>query len=183
MLYHFLADLRKSGILRQKRNITVHLAEYLDILHYLFAISLQTAVHVVQLDTCHTTCCSIEELGRNILRKFIIVTFLFPSAHQIKTVLFDHSVEFRNLVRRVLQVGIHRNNHITFRCLKTAIQRRTLSVVSTETNTSYGSFFRLFTFLFQLADDFPRLIRRSVIDEDDFIRELVLFHHLRYPFV
>ena len=53
VLHHFLANLRKSGVLCQVRDITVHLREDLDIFHYFQTIRLQTAVHVMQLNAGH----------------------------------------------------------------------------------------------------------------------------------
>ena len=141
MLYHFLADLGKTGVLRQVRDIPVHLGEDLNILHHLLAVRFQAAVHIVQGNAGNTTCRSIEELGRQVLGQFVIKTFLLPTAHQIKSVFGDHPIELRDLIRTVLQVSIHGDNHIALRCLETAVQRRTLTIVATETNPPHNAFF------------------------------------------
>ena len=62
MLNHLLAYLRKTGILRQIRNITVHFGEHLYILHHLASVRLEAAVHVMQLNTRHFASCGVEEL-------------------------------------------------------------------------------------------------------------------------
>ena len=79
MLYHLLADLVETCVLGQIRNITMHLAIHLDILHHCLAICLQATVEVVQvLDTADLPGCRIEEFRGQGLRDRVI-TFLFIS--------------------------------------------------------------------------------------------------------
>ena len=132
MLHHLLTDLVKTCILGQIGNITMHLTIYLDILHHRFAIGLQTAVEVMQVfDTAHLTGCSVEEFRRQCFRDGI-VAFLLITTYQIITLFLDHSIEFWYLVRRILKVCIHRDNHITLCLFETTIERRTLAVVPAE---------------------------------------------------
>ena len=50
MVHNLLPDVAKAIHLGNDWNVTVHLAIHLDILHHFIAISLKTAVEVVQLD-------------------------------------------------------------------------------------------------------------------------------------
>ena len=75
----------------------------------------------------------VEELGRNGLGEWV-VAFLFPPRHQVVTVLRNHSVELRNFVGTVLQVGIHRNHHVAAQCLKRRLEGGSFAVISVETN-------------------------------------------------
>ena len=66
VVYHLLANLVESRILGQVGDKAVHLAIHLDILHHVLAVSLQSAVEVVQvLNPAHLSCCGIEQLGGN----------------------------------------------------------------------------------------------------------------------
>ena len=136
VLHHFLADLGEPGVLGQIRDIPVHLGEHLDVLHYLVAVRFQTAVHIVQLDARHVPCGGVEQLRRQVLGQRVVVPFLLPTAHQVESVFGDHAVQLRNLVRRVLHVGIHGDDHIALCRLETVVQRRTLTVVTTETDST-----------------------------------------------
>ena len=92
VLHHFLAYLGESGVLSQIRDITVHLAEDLDVLHYLQTVGFQSAVHVVQLNAGHSARRCVEELGRQVLGQFVVISFLLPSAYQIIPLFLDHTV-------------------------------------------------------------------------------------------
>ena len=176
MVNHLLANLIEAGILGQIRDVTVHLTIHLDVLHHRLAIGLQTTVKVVQvLDAANLTGCRIEELRRQGLREGVIA-FLLIATHQVVTILLDHTVQFGNLIRRILQISIHRDNHITLGLFETAIQGRTLTVVPAEFNTFHAR--RL---AFQVSNDLPRLVGRAVVHEDHLITIAVLFHHPLYP--
>ena len=49
--------------------------------------------------------------------------------------LSDHAVEFRNLVGRVLKVGVHGYHHISFSPAEAGVERRRLAVVAAEAHT------------------------------------------------
>lgn len=56
----------------------------------------------------------------------------FPAGYQIVPVFGDHPVKFGYLIRAVLQIGVHGNDHVTFSPLESAMQSRRLTVVATE---------------------------------------------------
>ena len=58
--------------------------------------------------------------------------FFFPAGYQIVPVFGDHPVKFGYLIRAVLQIGVHGNDHVTFSPLESAMQSRRLTVVATE---------------------------------------------------
>ena len=179
MLYHLLTNLIKAGILRQIRNITMHLTIHLDILHHRLAIGFQTAVEVVQvLDTAHLPCCGIEEFRGQGLRQRV-VTFLLIAAHKVITLFLDHLIESGDLIRRILQIGIHRDDHVTLCLFKATIERRTLAVVSAELDALH----HIRILLVQFTDNLPRAVRRTVVDENHLITESILLHHPLYPLV
>ena len=150
MVYHLLADLIESRILSQIGDKAVHLSIHLDILHHILAVSLQSAVEVVQvLDPAHLPCRGIEQLGGNGLRKRV-VAFLLIARYEVIAAVYDHVIQFGNLVGRVLKVGIHRNNHVALGLLEATVEGRTLSVVSAELDA-----FHVLVLLTQLTDHCP----------------------------
>ena len=65
-MHHLLADFGETGILGQVRDIAVHLAVHLDILHHIYAIGFQAAVEVVEiLDAAHAPRRGVEEFCGN----------------------------------------------------------------------------------------------------------------------
>ena len=139
MVYGLFANLIKAGILGQIGNEAVHLAKYLDILDHLIAIGLQTAVEVVQiLDAADLAGRGIEELRGDGLRQRVTLTaVLLVAAHQVVFLVHNHVVQLRNLVGRVLQVGIHRDDDVALSLLETAVEGRALAVVTTELDALY----------------------------------------------
>ena len=177
MLYHLLANLAKTGLLGQVGYVTMHLAIYLNIFHDSLTIGFQTAVEVMQvLDATDFASRSIEKLRGQRLRQRI-VALLFVATHKVITLLLNHTVQVRNLVGRVLKVGIHRDNHIALSLGKATIQSRTLAIVTTELDALH----LIWVLLVQLRNNIPRAVGRAVINEDDLIRKLVLLHHPLYP--
>ena len=59
MMDRLLSDSCESGVLCQIWDEAVHFAVHLDVFHDFVAVSLQTAVHVMQADACNPSCGSI----------------------------------------------------------------------------------------------------------------------------
>ena len=178
MLHHLLSDLVESGILGQIGDITVHLAIHLYILHYLLTVSLQTTIEVMQvLDTADLPCRGIEEFGGDGLG-YRIVALLLVSGYQIITFNSNHIIECRDFIGRVLQIGIHGDDNITLCLFEAAIQGRTLTVVSSETDAFY-----LLVLFAKLTDYLPRLVCTAVVDKDHLITIMMLVHHTGNPFI
>ena len=120
VMYHFLANLVEAGIFCKIRNVSVHLTVNLNILYHVSSIRLQSAVEVVKVfHAANLACRSVEELGGNGFRQWV-VTFLLISRYEVVAVLGYHLVETRNLVGRVLQVGVHGDDHVAFCLFETA---------------------------------------------------------------
>ena len=176
VVYHLLTDLVEARILGQIGDEAVHLAIYLDILHHVATISLQSAVEVVQvLDPAHLPCRGVEQLRGDGFRQRV-VAFLLVTRNEVVAAVHDHVVQLGNLIGRILQVGIHRDHHITLSSLEAAVEGRTLSVVPAELDA-----FHVRVLLAQLVDHCPRVICGAVVHEDHLERIAVLFHHTFYP--
>lgn len=176
MVHHLLADACKTRIFGKIRDIAVHLAINLDVFNHILAISLQTAVEIVQiLDATHLARRGIEKLCRNRLRQRV-VALLLPSRHKVVAILHNHPIKFRNLVRTVLKVGVHSNHHIALGTLESNVQRRRLAIVAAETNTLHSR-----TLGLQVVDNLPRSVGRAIVDKNNLIREPVGFHHAFNP--
>ena len=81
--------------------------------------------------TTNLTSRSIEKFCWYCLCQWII-TFLLVTTDKIVLLLHYHTIKFWYLIRRILQVSIHRNNNITLGSIKATVERRTLTIVTTE---------------------------------------------------
>ncbi len=72
-----------------------------------------------------------------------VVAFLFPPRDQVVALFEDHAAQLGNLVGRILQVGIHRDDDLAFGCRETAVQGCRLAVVARETDAPDGRILRL----------------------------------------
>ena len=120
----------------------------------------------------------IKQLRGNRLRQRV-VTLLLVSAHEVVLLLRYHAVKFRDLIGRVLQVGIHRDDDIALGSLEAAVEGRTFAVIAAELDAVYV----LRILVVQFFDDIPAVVRGAVIDEDDLIRESVGVHYALDPCV
>ena len=178
VVHHLLAYFGETGIFGQVRDIAVHLAVHLDILHHIYAIGFQAAVEVVEiLDAAHAPRRSVEEFCGNGFREGV-VAFLLIARHEVVAVLRNHAVQFGNLVGRVLQVGVHRNHHAALRRAETAEQGGRLAIVAAELDAMHAG-----VLLCQSLDDLPRSIGAAVVHKNDFVGKAVRLHHAHNPIV
>ena len=90
------------------------------------------------VNAAHPACCGFEELcGDGLGQRIALTAVHLIAAHQVVTVLANHSVELGNLVGRILQVGIHSDDHIAFGLGKAAIQSRALAIVAAELDAAH----------------------------------------------
>ena len=143
MLYRFFPDLGKTGTFGQNRNVSVHLVIQFDIFHDIFPVCFESTIEIMQFNTRHASRRCIKKSGWQVFGQFGIVTFFFPSRHQIISFFLNHPVQFGNLFGTVLQIGIHRNHHIAFGFLKCALQSRRFPVIATKLYRMYPIRFRL----------------------------------------
>ena len=97
-----------------------------------FPVSFQPAVEIVEFDAGNASGGGIEEFAR---QRFAhrVETLLLPSGYQIVSFLPDHPVKLGDFIRRVLQVGVHGDDHVSLRGIKPAVQGCRLPVISSET--------------------------------------------------
>ena len=177
MVYGLLADACEAGCLGQIGDVSVHLAVNLDVLDHFAAIGLQSAVEVVQiLDAAHSPGCGIEEFGGQCLREWV-VAFLLVAAHQVVSLLAYHAVEGGYLVRRVLEVGVHGDDHISLGGCESAVKCRALAIVAAELDGVH----RVWALGLEALDYAPRAVGAAVVHEYDFVTETVLVHHSLNP--
>ena len=176
MLDDLLADPLESGLFGQNRDITVHLAIDFDRLDHPTAIGLQSAIEIMQPDSRNGAGRPVEKLARPPLPGRV-VALLFPARHQIVPFVEDHTPQSRNLVRRVLQVGVHRENHLAARFSETAIQGGGFAVVASELDPPHRR-----KPLVQIFDHAPRTIAGTVVHQDYLVRQTLAASHAIDPF-
>ena len=150
MVHHLLSNLCESCVLGQVGDIAVHLAVNLYVLHHILSVSLETAVEVVQvLYSAYPSCRSVEQFGGESLRDRVVALLLI-ARNEVEAVNGDHVIKLRNLVGRVLKVGVHCDYHIALCLLETAEEGRALAVVAAELDALHLRVLRL-----KVADDVP----------------------------
>ena len=85
-------------------------------------------------------------------------------------------VEARDLVRAVLQVSIHRDDHVALGTGEAALQAGGLPIVAAELHATHMGIL-----LAKLLDDAPGVVRATIVDEDDLVGEAMLLHHASDP--
>ena len=170
-MHDLFADSFETGLLGQERDEPVHFAVNLDAFDHLVAVGFQAAVEVVQLDSGSQPRRAVEEFTRQRLPDRIEPA-LFPSADQVVSLFGNHPVQFRDFVRRVLQIGVHRDHDVAPGRFEAAVESGRFPVIAPEPD---GPDARIG--VVQRADHFPRAVVAAVVHEDDFVREAVLRHH------
>ena len=121
MVNNLLADFVESGVLGEIGYISVHFAVHLDVLYYILAVGLKSAVEVVQVfDAADFARRGVEELCWDGLRQRV-VSLLLISRHEVIAVLHNHLVEAGDFVGRVLKVGIHGDDHVALCLFESAV--------------------------------------------------------------
>ena len=91
----------------------------------------------------------IEELGGDGLGQGVI-SLLLVARHEVVAVLHNHLVESGYLVGRILQVGIHGDDHVALDLLESAVERRALAIIAAELDATH-----VLRLLAQTLDDVP----------------------------
>ena len=176
VMHHLLAYASEARVLRQVRDVAVHFAVHLDVLHHLAAVSLQPAVEVVQVrDAAHLARRGVEKFRGDSFRQRV-VAFLLVARNQVVAILRNHAVQLRNFVGRILQVRVHRDDHAPFCLSEAAEERGRLAVIAAELDAVHLGMLGRKAF-----DDFPRTVGAAVVHKNDFVTEAVLVHHALNP--
>ena len=132
MMHHFLSDTIESVQFGEIRYIAVHIAVNLNMLHHFMPVCLEAAVEVMEiLDSAHFAGRGVEEFCRYSFRERV-VAFLFVAAYEVVSFFLNHAVKTGNLVRTVLQIGIHCNHDITLCETETCVKSRRFAVIAAE---------------------------------------------------
>ena len=178
MVHHLFGYLVEAGILGQIGHVAVHLAIDLDILYHLRAVGLEAAVEIVEVvDAADLACRGIEEFGGYRLGEGVVALLLI-AGNEVVAVLDNHAIEFGDFIGRVLQVGIHGDDHAALAGLKATVQGGRLAVVATELDAMNGR-----VGLREFLNDLPRAVGAAIVDKDDFVGKVVGLHHANNPSV
>lgn len=171
-LFSYLAEPR---LLCHVGEETVHVVVDFKALYHFVFVCLEAAVEVVQLYPRYRSHRGVEELGRHRLGERI-VAFLLPARNEIVALLGDHPVKLRNLIGRVLKIGVHRDDNPALRKLEAMVKSRGLAVVRGEPDAP--DTVRLPV---QVLDALPRSVLAAIVYENDFVGEPFPLHHLYDP--
>ena len=142
----------------------MHVTIDLDVLDDLVAVGLEAAVEVVEVvDAADLAGGGVEQLGGDGLRQGV-VALLFVARHEVVAVAGDHAVELGNLVGRVLEVGVHGDDHVALGACEAGVEGGRLAVVAAECDSFYGGIFGG-----EALDYVPRRVGGAVVDENDLV--------------
>ena len=170
-------DAGKSGLLGQHRDVAVHFAVEVDGFDDLAAVGFQSAVEIVQGEPGGPSGDPVVQFGREGLRERV-VAFLFPAGDQVVAFLGDHAVHLGQFVRRILQVGVHREDDFAFRCAKSGAQGQGFALVAPQFAPPHGRVVSSHRF-----DGLPRAVGGAVVHIDGFVGEPFAGHHPPDPVV
>ena len=128
----FLAYPGESGVLGYVGDVAVHVPVDLYLFDHLTPVGLKTAVHVVQLQAGYLAGGEVVYLRGYVLGEGVVVADFLPAGHQVVAVLAYHAVELRNLVRAVLQVRVHGDDHVSGGLAEACLEGCRLAVVAAE---------------------------------------------------
>ena len=118
----------------------------------------------------------VEQFGGDGLAQRVVAFFLV-SGNKIVAFFCNHAVQPRYLVRAVLKVCVHCDNHLAAAHAETGVERRTFAVVAAERRAAHMC--RIFGG--KILNNFPRTVGRAVVDKYHLIGEFVFLHHALNP--
>ena len=101
---------------------------------------------------------------------------LLPAGYNVPSLFLDEPVHLRNLLRGVLEVGVHCHDYIARGLLETVVEGGRLAVVPAETDSVDAGVTRS-----QLPDGVPGTVRAAVVHHYDLVFPAVLEHYLPDP--
>src|SRR5690606_27596655 len=166
----------KTGPFSNYGYIAVHFAINLNAFYHLLSVGFQSTIEIVEIPySGHAAGNRIEKFGGDSFTWWV-VPLLFPTGDQIDVLLRDLSVQFGNLIRTILEVGIHGNNDVSLRSGESYIKCGRLAVIATEFDGT-----NLWVHRFQPFYDLPGVVRTAVIDKNHLVAETVIIHHTSDP--
>ncbi len=126
------SDFSKAGVLGKIRNVPMHFSVHFHVLHHLVLVGFETAVHIVQFQAGYLASSGIVQLRRQVFSEGVVDSVLFPARYDVPTIFHDHPVHFRNLLRRILQVGIHGHDNSALGNRETLVKSGRLAIIAPE---------------------------------------------------
>src|ERR1700722_773306 len=133
MLYYFLANFFKPGPFGDQWDIPVHLTIYFNTFYNPVLVGFQPTVKIMQFNFRYLGSYPIKKTRRHCFGKRIMAK-LFPSAHQVISIIGDHLIKSGDLIGTILQIGVHRNNNVSLAGSEALIQSGGLTIIPLETD-------------------------------------------------
>src|ERR1051325_3159835 len=156
-----LAD-RSSMPGGQRRNKAVQLAVEWHLFENVAAIRLKSGAEIVNIHTAEFGHYPIGATRRNSPEPQIVNALLAPSANNV-VAFRDFLQKYRNIGGVVLQIAIHGDNVLAACVIESGSKRRSLPEITPQANNSDAAVHAR-----NLAKQVKCLVRRTVINEDDF---------------
>jgi len=157
---HLLGDAR-AGPLGVDGDEAVHLTVEPDRLEHLAPISLEGAAVVVQAHAAHPADEPVGDLRRQAPGERLVLPILPPPRHDVVALLEAREQE-RDVLRIVLQIGVHRHHDRGARAIEARRHRRRLAEVAAEPDQPQPG-----PALGRRFEACEAVVGRSVVDDED----------------
>ena len=158
---------------RQCRNEAVQFPVQVHVLQHFRPVSLERRPEVPQIHARRLRHQPVRHARRNLARDRVIYPLLAPARSDV--VAFVHLCQQRrNVFRSMLQVAIHRDNHVALGLMEARRQRRRLSEIPPQPDHLQRP-----VRLHQIRQQFQAAVRRRIVHEHDLVRSVNSYKHRR----
>ena len=161
----------------QRGNEAMQLAVEINVLEHFGAVSLERGSEIAQRDSRRFRHQPVGDARGKFAGDSVVDAFLAPAARDVVAFL-DLGEQRRNILRRVLQIAIERNDHVALRLIETGGKSGGLSEIAAQAND-----FQTAVGFDQIGQQVEAAIRGRVIHRNDFVRLLNRFQYRRQPVV
>ena len=123
MFYLYLINLEPLPT-RQNGYEPMQLTVYGDASRDFAPIRLEATVEIMQINAGHSASRPVIKFARQVFGQQGVMALLLPAGNHVEALFRDHLIQFRDLIRAILQVSIHSNDDIALSGLEASVQCR-----------------------------------------------------------
>ena len=168
MFDHHLGDARALPR-RVDGNEAVHLAVQLDVAQHVAPVGLQRAAVIVQAHAADGRDQPVGDPARQLAAELAVLPIAPPPGDDVAARV-ELAQKLSDVRRIILQIAVHRHDHVTPRRLDSGAHRRRLAKIETETDDA--QFLSPRRVVLQLVEG---AVAAAVVDTDDLVRPPELF--------
>src|SRR5712672_1973661 len=132
----------------------------LNLLNYFATVSLEGSPEVMQFQPGQLSHHPVRDAAGHLPQQPVIASSVAPAAYQVIAFL-DFFEKARNLLRIVLQIPIHRNNHFSPREIESSLQCRGLPKIAPQPHQIHAAIM-----LINVGEHLEGIIPAAVVDKN-----------------